>query len=174
MFSVGEYIVYGTTGVCKVEEIGTLQMSGVSKDKLYYTMTPIGSQGSRVYVPVDSDKAVIRPVLSKDEAVALVEQIPSIELLWVADEKRREEIYKATFRTCECRERNKIIKTLYLRKMSRIAEGKKVTVVDGKYLHMAEERLYEELGLALGMDKEAVIEYITQHVEKSKEAVIEA
>lgn len=31
MFSVGEYIVYGTTGVCKVEEIGTLQMSGVIK-----------------------------------------------------------------------------------------------------------------------------------------------
>lgn len=125
MFSAGEYIVYGTTGVCKVEEIGTLQMSGVSKDKLYYTMTPIGSQGSRVYVPVESDKAVIRPVLSKSEAVALVEEIPSIELLWVDDEKKREEIYKTTFRTCDCREWIKIIKTLYLRKMSRIAEGKK-------------------------------------------------
>ncbi len=169
MFSVGEYIVYGTTGVCKVEEIGTLQMSCVSKDKLYYTMTPLGSQGSKVYVPVDSDKAVMRPVTSKDDAKALVEEIPSIELLWVDDEKRREDIYKTAYRSCDCREWIKIIKTLYLRKMSRIAEGKKVTVVDGKYLHMAEERLYEELGLALGMDKDEVIEYITQSVEKSKE-----
>lgn len=170
MFSVGEFIVYGTTGVCLIEEIGTLQMSGISQDKLYYTMTPLGSQGSKVYVPVDNDKAVIRPVITREEAVALVEEIPSIELLWVEDEKKREDIYKKAYRTCDCREWIKIIKTLYLRKMSRIAEGKKVTVVDGKYLHMAEDRLYTELGLALDMDKEKVIDYITDHVEKSRES----
>lgn len=87
----------------------------------------------------------------------------------MADEKRREDIYKTALRTCDCREWIKIIKTLYLRKMSRIAEGKKVTVSDGKYLHMAEERLYEELALALDMDKDEVVEYITEHVEQSKE-----
>lgn len=144
MYLVGEYIVYGTSGVCKVEAVGSMQMSGVNKDKLYYTLAPLYSK-------------------------ELIEQIPTIELLWVADEKRREDIYKTALRTCDCREWIKIIKTLYLRKMSRIAEGKKVTVSDGKYLHMAEERLYEELALALDMDKDEVVEYITEHVEQSKE-----
>ena len=144
MYLVGEYIVYGTSGVCKVEAVGSMQMSGVNKDKLYYTLAPLYSK-------------------------ELIEQIPTIELLWVADEKRREDIYKTALRTCDCREWIKIIKTLSLRKMSRIAEGKKVTVSDGKYLHMAEERLYEELALALDMDKDEVVEYITEHVEQSKE-----
>lgn len=144
MYLVGEYIVYGTSGVCKVEAVGSMQMSGVNKDKLYYTLAPLYSK-------------------------ELIEQIPTIELLWVADEKRREDIYKTALRTCDCREWIKIIKTLYLRKMSRIAEGKKVTVSDGKYLHMAEERLYEELALVLDMDKDEVVEYITEHVEQSKE-----
>ena len=170
MFSAGEYIVYGTTGVCKVEAVGPMQMSGMSsKEKLYYTLSPLYSKGSKVFIPVDNDKVVIRSVLTKEEASALVEEIPSIELLWVADEKRREDIYKTALRTCDPKEWIKIIKTLYLRKMSRIAEGKKVTVSDGKYLHMAEERLYEELALALEMPKEEVIEYITSHVEKSEE-----
>ena len=144
MYLVGEYIVYGTSGVCKVEAVGSMQMSGVNKDKLYYTLAPLYSK-------------------------ELIEQIPTIELLWVADEKKREDIYKTALRTCDCREWIKIIKTLYLRKISRIAEGKKVTVSDGKYLHMAEERLYEELALALDMDKDEVVEYITEHVEQSKE-----
>ena len=169
MYLVGEYIVYGTSGVCKVEAVGSMQMSGVNKDKLYYTLAPLYSKGSKVYTPVDNDKVVMRPVFTKEEAKELIEQIPTIELLWVADKKRREDIYKAALRTCDCREWIKIIKTLYLRKMSRIAEGKKVTVSDGKYLHMAEERLYEELALALDMDKDEVVEYITEHVEQSKE-----
>lgn len=169
MYLVGEYIVYGTSGVCKVEAIGPMQMSGVNKDKLYYTLAPLYSKGSKVFTPVDNDKVVMRPVLTKEEAEKLIEQIPTIELLWVSDEKSRENIYKAALRTCDCREWIKIIKTLYLRKMSRIAEGKKVTVSDGKYLHMAEERLYEELALALDMDKDDVVEYIIRHVEQSKE-----
>lgn len=173
MFVVGEYIVYGTTGVCKVEEIGPMQMMGTSKDKLYYTLAPLYSKGSKVFIPVDNEKVVMRPVLTKEEAEELVNEIPSIELLWVADEKSREDIYKTALRSCEPKEWIKIIKTLYLRKMSRIAEGKKVTVSDGKYLHMAEERLYEELALALNMEKEDITEYIASRVENSEEITIE-
>lgn len=167
MYLIGEYIVYGTTGVCKVESVGNIKMSGVGKEKLYYTLVPLNSKGSKIFTPVENDKVVMRPVMTKEEAKALVEEIPQIELLWVEDEKSRESIYKETLKTCDCREWIRIIKTLYLRKMSRIAEGKKVTVSDGKYLQIAEERLYEELALALDIDKDMVVEYIKEHVENS-------
>ena len=61
-----------------------------------------------------------------------------------------------------------MIKTIYLRKISRIEEGKKIVMLDDKYLHLAEEKLYTELGLALGMTIEEVLGYITQQVEKSE------
>ncbi len=173
MFSVGEYIVYGTTGVCKVEAVEPMELTKSIGKKLYYTLSPLYSKGSKIYIPTDNDKVVMRPVLTMDEAKALVEEIPSIELLWVADEKRREDIYKTALRSCDVREWIKIIKTLYLRKMSRIAEGKKITVSDGKYLHMAEERLYEEMALALNMTKEEVLDYITVNVEESEKVLTE-
>ena len=66
-----------------------------------------------------------------------------------------------------------MIKTIYLRKISRIEEGKKIVMLDEKYLHLAEEKLYTELGLALGMTIEEVLGYITQQVEKSEEMPVE-
>ena len=75
MFSVGEFVVYGTTGVCLIEEIGTLQMAGISKERVYYTMMPLGSKGSKVYVPIDNNKTILRTVISKEEAKELVDKI---------------------------------------------------------------------------------------------------
>lgn len=48
-----------------------------------------------------------------------------MEPLWVKDEKQRETQYKETLRKCDCRELIRIIKTIYHRMQSRIAEGKK-------------------------------------------------
>ena len=41
MFKVGEYVVYGMNGVCRVEEIGPMPLSGMDSDKIYYTLLPL-------------------------------------------------------------------------------------------------------------------------------------
>ena len=73
MFSIGEYIVYGMNGVCKVEEIGPMNMSGVDSDKIYYTLLPLYTKGSRVFTPVDNQKVVMRPVISEQEVCELID-----------------------------------------------------------------------------------------------------
>jgi CarD family transcriptional regulator len=65
---------------------------------------------------------------------------------------------------CDCRDYVRIIKTLYLRNQARIAEGKKVTVADKKYLNMAEEYLYGELAIPLEIDKNEVEWFITARI----------
>ena len=40
MFSVGEYIVYGVEGVCRVEEAGKLKVAGLDKNRAYYRLRP--------------------------------------------------------------------------------------------------------------------------------------
>ena len=47
-----------------------------------------------------------------------------------------------------------MIKCIYDRKQLRISKGKKMTATDERYMHMAEDALYLELGTALNMDKE--------------------
>ena len=41
MYEIGQLIVYGNEGVCRVEEIGTPKISGVDKHREYYTLAPI-------------------------------------------------------------------------------------------------------------------------------------
>lgn len=164
MFEKGEFIVYGNTGVCEVKDITTINMKDVPKDKLYYLLSPLHRKDSKIFTPVDSGKTVMRTVMTREAAEALIDGIPEIEELWVGNEKLREEKYKETMKSCECRDWIKIIKTLYLRKQERIAQGKKTTAMDERYLRMAEENLYSELSLALGMPKEEMVGYITKRV----------
>ena len=165
MFQVGQLIVYGNTGVCRVEKIGPPDLVGAAEGVDYYTLSPYYSQNSRIFTPCDNDKVVMRPVISKREARKLVDDIPYIELLSIADEKSREERYKETMRSCDCREFISIIKTIHERKLKRLAEGKKVTASDEKYFSMAEDKLYGELAIALEMDKLKVKAYIKEKVE---------
>ncbi len=164
MFEKGDFIVYGNTGVCEVKDITTLNMKDVPKDRLYYLLSPIYRKESKIFTPVDNSKTVMRAVLTKEEADALIDNIPEIEELWVSNDKLREEKYKETIKSCECKDWIKIIKTLYLRKQERIAQGKKTTAMDERYLRAAEENLYSELSLALGIPKAEMEEYITRRM----------
>ena len=160
MFEKGDYVAYGTKGVCQVEEITELAMKGTAEGKLYYVLRPCFQKGSTLFTPVDNEKTIIRSVMSRDEAAALVDGIAGIEALLEKNDKEREKQYKEAIRSCDPRQWIRIIKTSYLRGQERIAQGKKATTVDERYFHAAEEQLYEELSIALDMPKEGMRAYI--------------
>lgn len=130
-------------------------------------MLPYYIKGSSVYTPVDSDKVIMRPVMTKKEIMDLIDDIKNIDTILVQDEKKREETYKKAIRSCDARELVKIIKTIYLRKKDRIAEGKKITNSDEKYYRIAEDNLYGEVAIALSMTKEEAKEFVEKKVEES-------
>ncbi|MEG2775316.1 MAG: CarD family transcriptional regulator, partial [Acetivibrio sp.] len=99
----------------------------------------------------------------------LIDHIKDVEVLWIPDEKGREEAYQTALNTCNCEELVKIIKTLYVRNESRIADGKKMTNSDRKYLKLAEEFLYGELALPLGIEKSEVEAFIIEKCDLQQE-----
>ena len=165
VFGVGEYVVCGNKGVCVVEDITTLNISGADKERKYYILKPLYMAGSTVYVPVDSPKESMRGVITREEADRLIESIPQIPLLTIVNDKLSEQTYKESIRKADCSELVRIIKTIYLRKQKRMEAGRKVTAVDAKYFHLAEESLYGELAVALQMDRSKVESYITSVIE---------
>jgi CarD family transcriptional regulator len=164
MFEAGTYIVCGQHGVCRVEGVGKLQLTEASGDKVYYTLSKVYSRGGVLYVPADSEKIVMRPVISKEEAEDLIGHMREIDMLQIDNEKRKEEIFKQAFRTCDSREWVKIIKTLHERKRIRLAKGKKVTASDERYMRTAEDNLFGELAISLGIDKNDVEQYIMDRI----------
>ncbi len=159
MFEIGEYIVYGVKGVCQIEDITHIDISGADKDRLYYVLAPLGG-GGRIYAPTDNQKITMRRVITKEEASQLIRDLPKIELLLVPDDKQREAKYKEALNTCDYRVWVSIVKTLHLRKKERIAQGKKITALDERYMRTAENELYSELSLTLGVPKDELEDYI--------------
>lgn len=174
MFGIGENVVCGNKGVCVVENITTLNLSGVDKERQYYILKPLYASGSTVYVPVDAPKESMRAVLTKTEAEMLLAKIPDIPLLIITNDKLAEQIYKEGIRANKCEELVKIIKTIYLRRKHRIESGRKVTAVDAKYIRLAEENLYGELAVALDINKKDVEKYVADAMNGTVETFVEA
>ncbi|MGN0438365.1 MAG: CarD family transcriptional regulator [Lachnospiraceae bacterium] len=160
MFEIGEYIVYGMNGVCKVEAVGPMQMAGVESEREYYTLTPLYTRGSKVYTPVDNQKIVMRRVVDKAEAYELIDEMTTIEEIRELNDKNREMAYKEAIKSCDCREWIRVINTILKRKEERLAQGKKMSACDERYLKSAIDNLYGELAISLKIDKNKVEEYI--------------
>ncbi|WP_349669632.1 CarD family transcriptional regulator [Lacrimispora sp.] len=165
MFQVNDLVVFGSHGICEVKEIGNLRMYEADQERTYYTLKPLYEEHqSAVYTPVDNRKTAIRAAATREEAMDLIDQIPSIEAIWVLDERERECIFKAIMLKCECAGWMQIVKTLYLKKRKRLAEGKKNTAKDDFYFNKAEDLLYGELAAALEVDKDGIKDMVMSRV----------
>lgn len=171
MFEKGELIICGGHGVCRVIDITDNPIDRLDKKRKYYLLEPVFEKTSTIYTPVDNEKIIMRRIMNKEEAEKLIAHVREIDVMWVQEEKRREQTYKDALRTYDSRSLMQIIKTLYQRKNMRINEGKKVLSSDEQYLRKAEELLYSEMSLALSIPKDQVSAYIVEAVRKQESKV---
>ena len=166
MYQIGEYVVYGTRGVCLVQDIRHVDMPGAPAERMYYILQPMQDKGATVYLPTDNDKAVIRHIMDGDEARELVDDIPDIGGLDIPDDKKREVTYKEAMKSCDSRTWVRMIRTLSLRRESRLALGKKVTTLDERFFKAAMGALGDELSIALEISPEEAEDMIQEAIRK--------
>lgn len=160
MFSIGQNVICGNKGVCTIEDIATLNISGVDKEKMYYILKPLYMAASRVYVPVDSALTSLRTILTREEAEELIRSIPDIPVIEIKNERLLEQDYKSCMKSNNCTDWVKLIKTIYERKQKRLQVGRKETAIDSKYFKQAEDILYGELSVVLDIERDRVSQYI--------------
>lgn len=168
MYRKGDFVTYGCKGVCQVKDITTLSMDGVPKDKLYYELQPLHDTGSKIFTPVEHEasRSAMRPMLSEDEAEALLEGLEELDEIWIADDRAREANYRETINHCDAKGMLAILRSLYLRRKDRMSVGRKLTAMDSRYLRIAQENLYTELSLALCQPETEITERIEGQLEK--------
>lgn len=156
MFEQGEYIVYGSTGVCKVEKVTTMDMDGVPGDKLYYILRPYHKEDREIFTPVDNKKTKMRKLLSSNEIKYYLNEFNELEDFEITKEKFREDNYKQCVRGCDFREILRLVKSLLKRKRSRLLSGKNFPSTDERYLKIAENILFSEISYVLKLSKNEV------------------
>lgn len=162
MYCVGDLIIYGNYGVCKVEMVGILDILGVDKSKLYYTLCSIYNT-EIIYTPIDT-KVFMRPVINSSEAQQLISRIPLIDEGVCNDSSLRglEGYYKELLQSHDCYDLLKLIKTVKTKNKLAIEQKRKPGQIDERYIRIAEDLLDGELAVALGIPKESVKSYIEE------------
>lgn len=165
MFKVGDLILYGNTGVCRVTDITTRDSSGADKDRLFYILSSL-YQGGILSTPVNNTKIFMRPIISKQEAERLIDMIPTIRAEAYHNRVMRAltDHYETALKTYDCLELIKLTMSIYAKKQYMAQQKHKFGAIDERFMKRAEELLFGELAAALCIPKQSVPDYIACRV----------
>lgn len=175
MYKVNEMVLYGNEGVCQIKDITKRSFKG--KEVEYYVLKPVFVQGSTVYVPVDNPElnAKMKKILSAEEIIDLIHNMPNQQLPWIENDNLRKEKYREILKNGDRQELIQLIRTLYLHQQELKKAGKKFHATDEKILNEAEKILHHEFAYVLDIKLEEVVPFISKeiNIEERKKAFYE-
>lgn len=176
MFNPGDVVVYHHR-VCKVAAIREDYFCG----RDYLELHALFERSLKLFVVLDDAHAsAVRPVMTRDEALALIDSIPDSEPIdesqiipasataTLAERRMREE-YERRLKSPEPDALVPILRSAYLHAKRREASGRSAALTDKKYFTLAESLLCDELSLSLGIDREKTQEFLAQRVHEAEE-----
>ena len=124
MFAKNDYIIYGTTGVCKITGIEKKKFNNMERE--YYILKPAYDPNSTIYAPVDNNMINIRKIMTVKEVYDLIKTMPDNKPIWIDDINLRKEKYNEILKKGDKVELVKLIRTLYLEKEKKKNENKRI------------------------------------------------
>lgn len=169
MFAVNDTVFYGVHGVCTVSEISKREFCGAVSD--YYTLKPVYSDRSTVYVPVgkEGENEKLRRVLSEEEVFAIIKALPTSKNVWVENDALRKNTYSGILKSGSPSALASLIKTLYEKQQSLEMQNKKMHASDKRTLSEAEKMLHEEIAYVMHLERDRVVSFISEHLQPKAE-----
>lgn len=166
MFQVGDQVVYGSHGVCRI--VGEEERLIDRKRIRYFALEPASQPGTRFLVPSENPAALakLRHLISREELDALLSSPEVRESCWIADENARKQRYRELIVSCDRVALLRMIHTLHAHKRKQIESGRKFHLCDENFLHDAEKLLTAEFSLVLNIDPSEVKGYILSELER--------
>ena len=160
LFLIGDRIIYGSEGAYFVKEFTTSPVDKSDTRQFYVLCSVYGPAGNVIITPVGNDKVKMRPVMSRDNALAFIDRIPEISTLTVEREKNRREIYRQTLANSTPDDFVSIIKTVMERREIFLKAKKRLSESDNDYERKAKLCLYGELASALDIPIDEVEAFV--------------
>ena len=159
-FSIGEYVMYGTSGICRIDGSEEKCFDGVHTSE-YIRLIPYTSESSTYYIPAETIDSKVRRLITEDEIYEIIKRIPDIEITWDNDNLKRREFFTGILKSDNYDQLFCLIKSVYDQRQKRQANGKKLTAADEKALKTAEQLMCQEFAVVLGIKPEEVTDFIT-------------
>ena len=155
-YHVGDAVMCGIHGVCHVTEISVRAFCGEKAP--YYTLKPIMSAYSTLYLPVGKPQTAsrMRPLMDGEKIDALLRELPRMASLWTENASDRKDRFAALIKRNDPSEFAALVKTLYRARADADTTGKKMHAADERALADAERLLFDEISFVLGLPREDV------------------
>ena len=150
MFEIGDKVVYGVVGVCEVENIDTPPIKGISGD--YYFLQPVFDSKGIIYSPVDSNKVMIRSIMTVKECDKLKERARNCKKDGELSEKVTPMQYDEHMKSQDA------LKLMHVIKNERAKDLRKMKSADSRMLLAARKLLYGEFAAAYNQAFDEVAE----------------
>lgn len=157
MFVIGDYIVHPMHGAGVIENIVNKRINGDERE--YYVLKlPVGDMV--VMVPVEGCECIgVRPVVSRDEALEILNAFPNIEISMTQNWNKRYRENMDKIKSGNLLEVSEVVKGLMCRDVERgLSTGER------KMLHSAKQILISELVIALDTNYGQIEEELTSAI----------
>lgn len=160
MYQVGDQVVYGIHGVCRIVD----QEKRVVDKKMvtYLVLEPVGQEGSRYLVPTHNAAAMgkLRAMLSPEELEALMQSEEVRADGWIREENLRKNTYRELITSGDRAGLLRMVYSLYQHKKAQTAAGKKVHLADENFLRDAEKLLASEISVVMNTPQDQARTYL--------------
>lgn len=164
MYQVGEYVVYGVHGVCRV--LGKEKQLVNRKRTEYLVLEPLTKGESKFYLPTQNPVAMgkLQPVLSRQELDELITSDEIRKDCWISEENLRKQHYRDLMAGGNRISLLQMLAALYRHKEEQAAAGKKFHQCDDNFLRDAEKLLCSEISLVMEMEPDQARAYLRSHL----------
>lgn len=164
MYEIGDTVVYGTQGVCRIEGVQTRKVQGEYVD--YLVLRPVYEKDSTIFVPKNNEKLVgkMRNILSAEEIYEIIAELPDKDPVWIDDDNARKMHYQQIIDEGDRAKIMLIIKTIYDHKLKQEEKGRHLHQADEYILSQAEKLLHNEFALVLDIKPEDVVPFVTKQM----------
>lgn len=165
-FSIGQNVVYGTHGLCCIEDIKTMSLSSALPPQEYYILREI-SKNSLIYVPTQSEngKSKIREIMTPEMIEEILCELRGKKMEWNYDRKERVNRFREILSNGINSEMILMIRCIYLQKKEFYEAKKKLSGSDDDMLQTALRIVNEEFAYVLGIDESEVEDYIRSKID---------
>jgi len=168
MLSVNDYVFYETEGICQITDKLFSPLDFMPKDKEYFVLKPFRSANHTMYVPVEQADKRLRPIVSKEKALSIIDHIHEIlPFSSELDAKTLRNSYQEAMKNHMPEDWIKIIKTVHMRLNSLGDNGKpkKISETEHNCFDLAKKHLFSEFSLALELEYHDVESFISNRAE---------
>ena len=160
-----QYVIYNGLQICRIGDVVKKCFDGLT-EKEYYTLFPTDAK-STYYVPSDKIEENIRPILTKEQLLEIIDRLPYTESEWIADRNDRRHSFSDAIKTGDYNRIIPLMNGIYDEKNKRERNKKQLFNDDKRNFELARKLLHSEIAFSFGIEINEAETFIRNRIKEN-------